>query len=1617
MSTSTRDIRTKLLAAFMAVLMAFTMSSPFAAGYAWADEGDEGDGGETVITDANATVPIISIVNGTGMPDPDGKVDTGDSRTNLTYAPKSSETDEFTILVNPKAPNMSAANRPTQHGIVITVKSDEEDTDDIAYSMNVTPGQPLKVMKLQPSGDTFKLAATGETIPADDITYDPMTGVMKFKADFQNKSITVYNYLGTNQVGERPEIYAAETLNGSAVTLHGDTVSGNAGGKIAFPTTTFYKQNPTGNNAVFSEMSYNGGDEGFLGYKADEVTAYAATVVGGNVTNAWELVSGQDYQVSTTGRLTVNRDVNANYVIVTSKVVTNPDQAVPFLKSKSADSLSFVKADGYSYSLLRAGAVVADWSSSADFSGLEAGVSYTVQYRNNATGVISKRSFRTSGTAAANFHMPFTVGESFSMNAIPWSTNPYGHTSFNATVSDWASDSNPEGAEVLNNKASGTYVFSCISPGYPDSGKYARGWKFAGTATVTSVNAETGVVGLRVYTHAYVVANSYDGRPCQNMAGTMYVNVEMPMHIDLQKHSDNTIITDGNANYSLEGAVYGIFDNASCTGDPVTTIVTDADGYAGPSEDLKAGTYYVKETDVPVNGNMALSPEIYDVTGKGGDTVTVNGSEGLGETPMTKDWEFYKVDKQSGLSAAQGGAKIEGAEFQVCYYAVRTVADTATVSPTRTWTLSSDANGMVKLDAAHKVSGDDLYQDASGAYVYPCGVYTVKETKAPVGYLLSDPSVHYITMQTTRDEQMSGNTVVRHGTDDLKIADQVKRGDFDLIKINEATQERMAGVPFLVTCNDNGESHVVVTDENGYLNTQTIFNPHTDNTNASDKAVDKNGDGKFTEDEINALDESKLDAYAGVYFYGYSPDHEGYGKVAVEDEQYGLPFGNYTIRELPCKATEGMQIVNPTFNIIRNSYKVEIGTISDHQVTIQTTATDQATNDHEGDPSQETVTILDDVDYRALTPDTKYTLKATLHVKNIDKDGNVTDAGPLMVNGAPVIAEESFTPKTPDGTFTMRFTVPGSALQTKSVVAFEELYEGSRFVIGHTDITDEGQTVNYPGIHTTATDSKTGDHEGNAIDEETTINDEVRYDGLTPGREYTMTGKLMDKATNKPLVDDEGHEFTAETTFTPSASSGSVTLTYTLPTRYVAGKTVVVFEDLYNVRGPVASHADINDEDQTVYYPALRTTATDSITKDHEGLAKDTITINDLVEYENLIKGDTYTISGKVMDKATGEALKGADGKDVTATATFVAGEDATVAEAQELVDVYLEVTKKVLGIYENMTDEEKSDFLEKIDGTELPEFPTYDEMKSIIDQAAKEGTSVLDEHKAMLENFDKFYLSLSDEQKKETTELVSVDKLYSAIETVSAAAADKETSNEGTAPGKPERVSGSVIVSFDIPADAVRGKTTVVFEDLYTGTEPGDDNRKATHSDINDEGQTVVYPEIHTTATIGGEKTAPARDVIVITDTVTYTNLTPGKEYTITGKLMDKVTNDTVKNEDGTEVTGETVFTPEAPDGTVDVTFTFNAMAIQFHDVVVFEEAYRTSDVADELILVAEHKDINDADQTVRIDDAGLADELIESGELPQAGDIVLYALLTIAFLSGCYAFAYRHRKRNLFE
>ncbi len=242
---------------------------------------------------------------------------------------------------------------------------------------------------------------------------------------------------------------------------------------------------------------------------------------------------------------------------------------------------------------------------------------------------------------------------------------------------------------------------------------------------------------------------------------------------------------------------------------------------------------------------------------------------------------------------------------------------------------------------------------------------------------------------------------------------------------------------------------------------------------------------------------------------------------------------------------------------------------------IGTIATDAADGDHEVS-ADSTVRIEDQVFYAGLVPGDNYAIKGIL----MDK----ATATPVTVDGCPIEGEAQFSPEKENGVETVAFEFDGTGLEETDIVIFETLYRNGEAVFEHDDLDNVNQTVRMvepvPEIGTTATDADDGDHEAVA-DDDVTIIDEVSYENLEPGREYVLTGTLIDKTTAAPIEMD-GLPLTSMVAFTPAEPNGSVEVMFSFNGSELAGHRTVAFESLALDGSVVATHEDIEDEGQSV---------------------------------------------------------------------------------------------------------------------------------------------------------------------------------------------------------------------------------------------------------------------------------------------------------------------------------------------------------------------------------------------------------------------------------------------------
>ena len=997
------------------------------------------------------------------------------------------------------------------------------------------------------------------------------------------------------------------------------------------------------------------------------------------------------------------------------------------------------------------------------------------------------------------------------------------------------------------------------------------------------------------------------GSATQNILGYEYTPTGT---VSLSKTSANTGITSGNSCYSLAGAVYGIYSDAGCSAQ-VTTLTTDAGGNAA-AVSLNAGTYYYKELTAPAG--YALDSSVQSFTVTDGQNTALSVSDTPTNDPVIIS--INKVDSETG-DKVQGGASLENAEFTVKYYAGYYNAGNLPANATRTWVIKTVKIGGVYvagLNNTCKVSGDDFYTNAAGTAILPLGTISIEETKAPEGYNLEGAYLQVggvgekITGKYVAQITQNGNLASLKGGNTFKVSDKIKRGDFKLTKIDTDNQNRMSDIPFRVTNKATGESHIIKTDENGYFSSESSWNAHSKNTN---------GGG----------------AYDGLWFS--SAD----GSAKVDDSVGAMPYGDYTLEELSCDNNKGKILYKGEFSIRRDKVTVDIGTIENHSEptpVITTQASDAKTQYQIIKPSADT-DIIDKVTITDTMAGRDYTITGTL----MDKDTGEA----VMVNGNPVTASQTFTSDGTKKVLDMHFNFDSSALGGKTVVVCEKLTYGDYVAATEEDMENKDQTIYFPEIHTTATDSETADHLTLA-DSRAVITDTVTYTNLLKGETYTLSGVLMDKETGKELLID-GEPVTQEMAFTAGRASGTKKLKFEFDTTGLAGKSFVVYETLTLEDVEVAEHKDINDEGQTIHIPAAQTTATDDSSKINVSEAKKEISVTDTVAYRNLVPGKEYTVRGTAVDKETGEPLTDADGNELVSTAKFTAASadgsvdvkftfDGTAMAGRSVVffeNVYY--TDKLIAVHADIDDEAQTVHIPLI------------------------FTSVKDKDTDS-------HMSLAGSDVTLTDTVAYRNLVPGKTYTISGTLMDQRTGKAVTVNGKavtssadftPDTADGETKVDFNFNTKGLDDTTVVVFETMFYG-------KAEIAAHINDKGQTIYIPSVKTTAI--DEKTATkltlAEKDIHIVDKVAYRNLVPGEKYTVTGTAIDKTTGEPLKDDAGKDVTAKASFKAEKANGTVDVEFVFDGSTLAGKTVVMYENIYYNNK------LVGVHADISDEAQIIYV-------------------------------------------------
>ena len=742
-------------------------------------------------------------------------------------------------------------------------------------------------------------------------------------------------------------------------------------------------------------------------------------------------------------------------------------------------------------------------------------------------------------------------------------------------------------------------------------------------------------------------ANIQHQATCPGTTQTMaYIKIkgEKPKYtVTLTKTSADVKITNGNVNYSLEGAVYNVYEangmpNHDYTNDPVVaTFTTQKDGHATLSKKLENGDYVTIEQVAPLGYTLDTSVHRFSVDGNNTDIPVV-------DDPGRIRLIIRKKDSTTGSSTASGNASLAGAVYRVSYL----------------------ENGSTTYkDITTNLAGVADLRDI------PLGLVSVQEISSPAGYKL-DTRVH------TYEVHPSQTTPITYELEPADFTEEVMKGQIALHKQYETLDDlaEEQGAEFEVYLKSAGsfdtaketERDHITTGADGMATTKdlpygTYVVHQTKGGNGrqlvSDFDVVISEDGKvYSYDLVNVQKNAQLKivktsedgVIEGIKFRvtrledSYSAEYvtDAAGEILTETlpiyaDKDGTTKYQYRVEEMDTEETFGYQLPDP--QIVELS-EGEIASVSFHNVPVEIGTKATVEGEKEIDPLDK-VTLTDTVSYIGLVPGKEYKVVGVLMDKLIGEK--------LLVNGQEIIAETTFIADAKNGSVDVTFVFDATGLHGKEIVVFEDLYRENIKVAAHADITDDDQTIKVktPEIGTTA--SFEGEKEIDPLDK-VTLTDTVSYKDLTPGKEYRVTGVLMDKSNGKELLIN-GEKVTAEATFIATEASGSVDVTFTFNATGLHGKEIVVFEDLYRENVLLATHADINDEGQTVKIknPEIGTKATADGKKE---ITADKITITDVVSYTDLTPGKEYKLTGVLMNKATNDKLL-IDGKEITAEATF----------------------------------------------------------------------------------------------------------------------------------------------------------------------------------------------------------------------------------------------------------------------------------------------------------------------------------------------------------------------------
>lgn len=1140
-----------------------------------------------------------------------------------------------------------------------------------------------------------------------------------------------------------------------------------------------------------------------------------------------------------------------------------------------------------------------------------------------------------------------------------------------------------------------------------------------GTVRITELDAPQGLVRATSAQHPGGVFTLTDGGDHKVVRTTLnpwnngsdgddataiaFPNETLKGAVEVMKADDDLHVSEPQGDASLDGTVYEIINKSSAPvhvdgrevprDAVVTTITTKTvkgnSVAATEARLLPYGTYQIRERSAAAGYHRAGFDRTFrirednmtvrytlDSNGVDANMAAIRGVGANANDVQRGGVQLLKVDRETGLATPLGAAALNGTAFEVINRSANAVVvHNRTYRPGEVVRTLSASYGDI-VDSNGKPTGRKGIVARTAIDELPYGTYEVRETVSAAGYL-RDPSARKWSKRftighdggdastgayaaNTSPNRYASLTDVSGGS---LASNQVQRADFHFIKKSADTMERMGPIAWRLTSKTTGESHVIVSDANGELHTKSCdgrFNdsgagtigcrPHTRNTNANDPdSMNTNGAvGKDSQGNLVVKDASKLDVEAGIWFTGIGPRSGAQSVQWTSVNSYEVTHDGAkhaaqvddALRALPYDDYELVELPTPGAN-------------DGHRMISVTLTAKEFSRNSDG---------------------------------SLNPDGNGVD----MDYG----------------------TLGNVAMGMTTRLAY--------FGAGADAFDDDGNA---------------GDKLAPATGTVSVV-DSAEYWGIAQGT-YTDSGELY-VIENGKIAGDAVAKATKQLKV-GNPNGGTARLTFTIDhAERLAGKTVVAFRTIRNADGTlVLEHRDAADSEQQLRFPRIHTNATADV-DDEANASAQSVTITDKVSYANLVAGKSYTLKATLHYRTFDDAAAAGDGgvvhdrhgNEVTAELPFAPAQSDGTVDVTFRFEPPEDLAGKTVVAFESL-QHNGVDFAAHADIADERQdvhFPAITTSAS----DAFDGDTLLPAANGVVKDAVA-YRNLIPGREYELVSTIHA-KVVGDDDTVSDMGALTDSDGNTltvTTTFTPEQADGTVDVEFPLNvADLqLEGMRCVMFETLLR-----EHAMLAEHADINDEHQEVQVASIGTQLTTEGgahelqvtsavsqaqldaqlgmqvrESDDDASQVeVALTDVVTYGNLPADAPYRMDGELHLRGFDNAghardagvLKDHAGNAVVAAAEFTPKHSSGTVKLEFRFTVPKRDLHNaiLVAYERLYSNPGQETEQ-LAAEHADIADEGQTVRIIDIGTQARDARSGTHAGTLDSRISQVDTVAY------------------